>query len=166
MIVTPPKTGSTSLHKWLGAQGWVTIMGPQFDDGVIEKHTCARPWQYHMREQKKCILIVRNPYDRMCSLHKHWQKFWKRTDGMYTFLRTVIGSEQFYSKDLKSYWDAASATIFVKLEEIHLIKNHIDASGLPTVENVGEGVSSHTDFTRNFTRVLYARDFSFFGYEE
>jgi len=66
IILTPCKTGSSSLHRHLCPPGQV-ILGPQLN-GTIEKHGIHLPYG----ETGPYFVVVRNPYTRAISLYLHW----------------------------------------------------------------------------------------------
>lgn len=72
-IVTPYKCGSSSLHDMLCTErhGGQYVLGPQ-PGGEIDKHTFARPW---FARNGKMVVVCRNPYDRVGSLHNQFLKF-------------------------------------------------------------------------------------------
>src|SRR5262245_27866248 len=71
VIVTPPKTASSSLHECLctSAFGGIFVLGPQGDGpGPYEHHTGWIPWNY---TEYRIVIVVRNPYTRFLSLYDH-----------------------------------------------------------------------------------------------
>ena len=76
-IVTPPKTGSTSLHYHLCRPPYtgMCVIGPQFDiDTAIEKHTHHLPWRVgHRNYQVACV--TRDPQARAISIWNHARRF-------------------------------------------------------------------------------------------
>jgi hypothetical protein len=71
VIVTPPKTASSSLHDCLCSAdyGGIFVLGPQGDaPGPYEHHTGWVPWNY---TEFRIVVVVRNPYTRFLSLYDH-----------------------------------------------------------------------------------------------
>lgn len=75
-IVTPPKTGSTSLHERLcrGDTG-LYVIGPQCGNYFAEKHTTFLPWEVLIRKEVVIKLLVRDAASRFVSLYKHFCRY-------------------------------------------------------------------------------------------
>lgn len=72
LIITPPKCGSTSVHRTLCERGTgVYVMGPCY--GFIEKHV----WQSFPLWAKDCrkAVLVRHPWARIASFYGHHRKY-------------------------------------------------------------------------------------------
>lgn len=71
VVVTPPKTGSNSLHRTLCSRpGNVYGMGPQpWSVNEIEKHTLEAP--RYVLAGARWVLAIRHPYTRVQSLYAH-----------------------------------------------------------------------------------------------
>lgn len=95
-ILTPPKTGSTSLHQLLCGgrhRGW-GVVGPSMD-GRVDKHTCALPAE---ATTYRLAAVVRHPLDRLVSLWHHLVRFDARegraTQSFWFFANQVGRGEQ------------------------------------------------------------------------
>lgn len=76
VIVTPPKTGSSSFHFAFGGfPGAWHVQGPmdKNDPESIELHTWIVPRAF--RKKYKLAILVRNPYTRANSLYAHNEKY-------------------------------------------------------------------------------------------
>jgi hypothetical protein len=98
LIITPPKCGSTSIHQHFAKEG-VFVIGPQGDDGDIDKHTNKIPFDF--RDFKKYI-IVRNPIDRFVSLWNHYCQ-WIKICPLWVYQENLFSASWFYRWTLNHY---------------------------------------------------------------
>ena len=75
-VLTPPKCGSSTLHKSLRKVGFRSCLTKQFD-GNVEKHGNQLPWEVTKRGYK-ILLAVRDPMDRVLSLFSHHKYWWNK----------------------------------------------------------------------------------------
>lgn len=130
IIITPPKTGSTSLHFSLcQAWNWVHIVGPQVD-GHIEKHTLRVPLFVKQQEaDHTCLMIVRSPYARLWSLYQHWLNHWSNAAGtLEIFIRKIMIPQchDFLGRPLSWYYHQAEVKPmeFIPMEELSLLTSY------------------------------------------
>lgn len=180
LILTPPKCGSTSLHAAMcnSRVGGFRVIGPQGDNGEIEKHTCCIPYPF---EDWRRVMVVRHPIDRAWSL---WQQVKNVTDRAKwsgktfdDFAHDGILAENaywFFSWTLKRYWDSlyscmnrCSTTIseYWQLEHIETVLENngiqIDLGKLNVSRDKNQDISCETlEKLVNY----YKEDFSTFGY--
>lgn len=139
IIITPSKTGSSSLHGELcEQQNYIYAIGPrlvnkQKHEYVIDRHSfvCENFFLKHVTGNFKIVCITRNPFDRLKSLYKHWvfhRKFTGTIENFYN--EQVNGPEQnSFLSNISTLCQRATCKIneFWKIEniEMHLKENNI-----------------------------------------
>ena len=74
VIITPPKCGSTSLHKMLGSAGGIIVVGPApWWPEELTQHLATVPGMF--AEDWRRVLLIRKPVDRLTSLYTFWQRY-------------------------------------------------------------------------------------------
>ena len=80
-IITPPHTASGNLHKTLCSAdyGGQWVVGPCLYTGNINHHYCKIPtgWKH---EGCKIVVVVRDPYDRLIGLYRHYEWWLKENE--------------------------------------------------------------------------------------
>lgn len=69
IIITPPKTASTSLHKGLGAVGAIWVNGFALSGRCVDHHIVGYAVGYRL------FMTVRHPLDRLVSMYLHQSRF-------------------------------------------------------------------------------------------
>ena len=160
VIYTPPKCGSSSLHSYY--TGWIHVIGPQFDTGVIEKHTTHLP--YEAKENAECWMIVRNPYDRASSLYRHWLRWCDEHGSFEFFLRNTVhvGEYSFLSSSLYQFYMKTERPP-VRIIKLEAIEDELQIH-LPH-DNKGLNADvKWTPYCIEFVRNWFAADFEHFDY--
>lgn len=78
VVVTPPKTGSASLHKFLAGLGGQVFYGPHPSGPGYSKHSPHIPDEA-LAFPRVC-LTIRDPWDRLVSLFHHFNG-WENHEG-------------------------------------------------------------------------------------
>lgn len=103
VIITPPKTGSTSLHTQLCTErhGGIMVIGPM-PDGHVGKHTFALPPD---AQGMRICVVVRDPYARFLSLLGHIHKYHRRPETIAGLAETV--GDHWFSEPISASIDRA-----------------------------------------------------------
>lgn len=131
VLITPPKTGSTSLHEFF--RNGIFCIGPQGnqlwaanrDHPVYDKHIFCVP--YHYREYD-VFVVIRNPRDRLLSLYKHYYR-WREMVTFGTFLKLQL--DWFYDWGIQDYLKSVQMPQqfgYIKIEHINVELAHL---GIP-----------------------------------
>lgn len=171
LFITPPKTGSTSLHNRLcGEDSGIYIMGPQWGGKTfIEKHTVAFPYAA-ISSESEVIVIVRSPFDRALSLYAHHKKYEGEGDFEW-FVRRILltGIDGFLSTTISRILVDVKYDNYIKLEHIEQVfKDRWDVElSLPRL-NSGEhgGREEYTEGIADLVRLWGYWDFQNFKYDE
>ena len=127
-IVTPLKTGSTSLHSHLCSPsvGGFYVLGPQ-GDCAIEKHTTHVP-MFGTTSPTRSLMVVRDPIQRAASMWFNLRFFEPATsfDQLYECIRT----NPLYCNLSENYF-RCGAVDYLRLESIN---EDLAKYGLPPLE--------------------------------
>ncbi len=136
VIITPPKTGSTSLHRHLIAAGCLPVYSPD-PSGKVSKHGVVVPLEYVSMEFRVAV-VVRNPYDRLVSQYAHYCN-WLTSQG-----RAAPSIGQFCGAlpdDIVFGWTLAQTLGDIRWQELwklETLATHLAAHGLPNVPRENE----------------------------
>ena len=182
VIVTPPKTASSSLHRCLCTPeyGGIFVLGPQGDaPGPYEHHTGWIPWNY---TEFRIVIVVRSPYTRFWSLYDHARAYsqpghaWPGSLDDFAAALSAMHTHWFYrwslshfADDIRSGRDGRPLPItgWVKTEwlEEGLRAHGVEAS----VPRINVSKFSHraplSTSIRNRIEGLWATDFQRFRYQ-
>lgn len=128
LIITPPKTGTHSIHAALCREPHLgaTVIGPSMD-GRVDRHTTAIPIE---ADDCQILAVVRHPLDRLVSLWHHlvrWDAMYGRaTMAFYIFAAHVgrrdaktVAGDPLYGWNLCDHLaHVPERTKFVKLESL------------------------------------------------
>ena len=127
LIITPPKTGSTSLHSTLCEFNiGFRLDGPQGDNGEIDKHTSHVAFNY--KDFSKFV-VTREPSRRFLSLYEHYRRYKEDVSfDEYIKLWSNRELEWFYMWNLHRYVEGFESYKCLRLE--YLESDLLDKIGI------------------------------------
>lgn len=169
LIYTPPKCASTMLHNTLCKQNdWIYVMGPQFDDCHIEKHTHCVPFPMKQQpDDATRILMWRDPYERALSLYGHYLHWWRVDVPFRYFLEKVVhpGVYEFLSATVYDFEQRCQMlpTHYVKVGDWDKLRElgvplPIDLRRVNTSDKRG---AVYDDWCRDFVAYWMKKDFDY-----
>lgn len=168
IFVTPPKCGSSTLHKHFCINNNKYVIGPQFDSRngrtAIDKHTYIIPYEFLKFEK---YIFVRNPYTRAVSLYNHYISYEKSDINFDSFLEEVlinsISNVNFYSP-LSQYSYHNCYDNFIQLEFMneYLLNLKLDPPNIK--ENVSYNKIKLSNYHKKIIQLWAKEDFKNYNY--
>lgn len=169
IVITPPKTGSTSLHNELCRSAPDCLPVYTLDpEGSVSKHGVVVPVEFATVGYRVAV-VVRDPLDRLVSQYTHWSN-WQTSQGL-----AAPSLLDFLTSPPDSFvfgWNLTRTLAGVRYDTVwrlETLNKHLDAEGLPTVgrSNASWHRATNELLTGELKRLALERsadDNSTFGY--